>query len=343
MRDILYLDIQESSAVGEIRRHACALARSLGFSEIQIGQVAIVVTELGTNLLKHAGGGEILARSLECHGIRGIEIVAVDSGPGMEDIAHCRKDGVSTVHTAGTGLGAVERLAHMMDIVSWPGRGTAVMARLWQQEVPSCPKRPFLVGAVCLPMHPDEPCGDAWAVEQEGGRAVVLVVDGLGHGLDAAQAAHAALDVFAEHWRRSPAEVMARLHGGLRVTRGAAALVVELNRGSGQARACGMGNIFGRIIGATGERTIVSWPGIVGFQAPRLREEVLPMGPDDVVVLASDGIRTHMDLDAYPGIWQHHPSLAAAILFRDFSRRRDDTTVVVLQPEKLCGEAAWNQ
>ena len=63
------------------------------------------------------------------------------------------------------------------------------------------------------------------------------------------------------------------------------------------------------------------------------------MGPDDVMVLASDGIRTHMDLGAYPGIWQHHPALAAALLFRDFSRRRDDTTVVVLRPEP--SEAVW--
>lgn len=55
-----------------------------------------------------------------------------------------------------------------------------------------------------------------------------------------------------------------------------------------------------------------------------------PWSPDAVVVLHSDGLRTRWRLDAYPGLARRHPSLIAGVLYRDFARRRDDVTVLVV-------------
>jgi anti-sigma regulatory factor (Ser/Thr protein kinase) len=333
MRDVVSLEVQDLSAVGEARRLTRALARAEGFSEVGEGHAAIVATEMATNLIKHAGGGELFLRTVQCCGVGGLELLAVDSGAGMADIAWCQRDGVSSTKTAGTGLGAIWRLSHVADVVSWPDRGTAIMARLWAKSCPACPdQRPYTVGAVCRALHAEEPCGDAWAVEQDGDRAVVLVVDGLGHGLDAAIAAQRALEVFAVHWALSPQELMERLHAALRGTRGAAALAVTLDRVRGEARVCGVGNVMGRVVRGDADLSMVSWPGIVGYQASRVREEILPLGPEDWVILATDGLRTEWDWRRYPGIMGHHPSLMAGVLFRDFFRQRDDATVVVLRP-----------
>ena len=93
------------------------------------GKVAIVATELANNLLRHAGGGELLLQTLGDDESPVVELLAIDRGPGMADVARCLADGYSTGGTPGTGLGAVRRLATEFDIYSAPGEGTIVMAR----------------------------------------------------------------------------------------------------------------------------------------------------------------------------------------------------------------------
>ena len=88
------------------------------------GRAALVVTELATNLVKHARGGEILLRPLTSSigEPEGIEILAVDKGPGIPDVAPSRSDGFSTTGTLGHGLGAIERQADAFDLYTQPTR-----------------------------------------------------------------------------------------------------------------------------------------------------------------------------------------------------------------------------
>lgn len=322
--------LDDPSQVGEARRFASAVARRLGFDETGTGRVALVVTELATNLVKHAPRGVILLHPLERDAVGGLEVLALDHGPGL-DLQRCLRDGFSTAGTSGTGLGAVVRLSDSFDAWSSPERGTALLARLWARPAAGRPTG-LDIGAVHLPKPGERVCGDSWAVEQQPGRALFLVADGLGHGPSAADASREAVRVFREHLGLPPAEIVHRLHQALRSTRGAAVAVAELvhgDRKGGELRFAGVGNIAATIFAGGASRSAMSHNGTVGHELRKVQELSYPFPPEALLVIHSDGLATHWRLDKYPGLIARNAGVIAGVLYRDFKRGRDDVTVVV--------------
>jgi anti-sigma regulatory factor (Ser/Thr protein kinase) len=329
MNNQLHFQIREVSAVAEARREVTGLARAVGFDASEIGRVALVVTEAATNLVKHTPQGQVLARAFDHDSVAAIEVLVLDQGPGITNIGESLRDGYSTAGSPGTGLGAIKRLSDEFDIYSAPGKGVALFSQLWSRS-PASGNRPapLDIGAVCLPQPGEVACGDAWAVEWRGGHCVILVADGLGHGADAAAAAMAAVNVLRTHPQLAPAALIEFAHGALRSTRGAALAVADLNL-AGEVRYAGVGNIAGVALAPGGARHMVSHPGIVGLEARKIQEFVYPWSQDTTLVMHSDGLATHWNLDQYPGLTSRHPSLIAGVLYRDFTRGRDDVAVVV--------------
>jgi anti-sigma regulatory factor (Ser/Thr protein kinase) len=329
MNDRIHFQIREASAVAEARREATSLARTAGFDASGIGKVALVVTEAATNLVKHTPEGQLLARAFDRDGVAAIEVLTLDQGPGIANVSESLRDGYSTSGSPGTGLGAIKRISDEFDIYSIPGKGTALVAQLWSRRPPSGnPSAPLEIGAVCLPKPGEVACGDAWAVEWRGGHCVILVADGLGHGADAAAAAMAAVNSLRTHPQLAPAALIEFAHGALRSTRGAALAVADLNLDR-EVRYAGIGNIAGVIRAPDASRHMVSHPGIVGHEVRKIQEFAYPWSQDSLLVMHSDGLATHWDLDQYPGLAGRRPSLIAGVLYRDFVRGRDDVTVVV--------------
>src|SRR5512144_1512541 len=190
------LPITETSQIAEARRITTAAAHTLGFTDQDTGNVALVVTEAATNLVKHAVGGQLLWRALERDHGAGLELLVLDRGLGITNVSACLRNGYSTAGSLGTGLGAIARLATEFDIYSLPSKGTALLARLWSGR--SFIPRPTLaleLGVICL-AKPGEPiCGDGWTQVAQADRQVLLLADGLGHGVYAAAAAQAAVRV----------------------------------------------------------------------------------------------------------------------------------------------------
>jgi anti-sigma regulatory factor (Ser/Thr protein kinase) len=328
----LYFSVADPSAVAGARRAATSLAEMLGFGQSEAGKVALVVTEAATNLVKHAVKGQLLLRPLERDGVAGLEVLTLDSGPGVANVGECLRDGHSTAGSPGTGLGAMARLAAEFDIHSVPGKGTALVAQLWARSPLRGLPPPLEVGAVCLPKPGEEACGDAWAVTRHGQLCRVTVADGLGHGPDAAAASLAAVEVARRQPALAPAALIEAMHGALRPTRGAALGVAELDLAAGgEVRFVGVGNIAGAAVAPGGDRHFVSHSGIVGHEMRRVQEFTYPWGRDALLVLHSDGLATRWDLSAYPGLVSRHPALVAGVLYRDFVRGRDDVTVVVVR------------
>lgn len=325
--------VEAEGQVADARRRAVALAQSGGFSETDAGRVAIVATELATNLKKHGGGGEILAALFADETGSGLELVALDRGPGMADVAACQEDGYSSAGSAGQGFGAIRRLSDAMAVASWPGLGTGVAVRL----VPSPRPRRFgwpSVGAVSIALAGEEVCGDAWAARQgSDGLAEVLVADGLGHGTGAATAALEAVRVFRGAAEGTPPRrLLEDTHQALKATRGAAVATARIDREAGRVVFCGLGNVAGVLVRPTGVRRLVSHNGTAGVALHRLAEFTEPFGDGDRLVLHSDGLATSWSLDRYPGLVDVPPLLVAALLYRDHARRRDDVTVLVAGP-----------
>jgi anti-sigma regulatory factor (Ser/Thr protein kinase) len=332
------LAVADSSGAAEARRRASSIATRLGFDETTAGRVAIVVSEAATNLVKHGRGGEILLRPLSAGAVSGLEIIALDRGPGIARLGDALRDGFSTAGSPGTGLGAIARLSAAFDIHSAGGAGTALLARLWAHPVPAAPPSGLDVAGISVARAGEEECGDAWAVsEHRGGGGAVLVADGLGHGVQAAEAAREAVRLFRASPGLAPAAVMERLHAGLRATRGAAAAVADLDLSRGVIRYSGIGNISAVIVHDGATRSLVSHNGIVGHEARRIQEFAAPFPEGALLVLHSDGLATQWRLDAYPGLAGRHPGVVAGVLYRDFKRGRDDVTVVVARATRPVG------
>jgi hypothetical protein len=226
-------------------------------------------------------------------------------------------------------LGAVRRQSHGFDVYSRPGLGTAVLARLSAGR-PSDGIGVAPWGGVCLAKAGEEVCGDGWAALIAPDGEKLLVVDGLGHGSLAAEAANTAVRIFQKHSGQTPTEIVERLHDGLRPTRGAAVAVTRVDRSLRRIEFVGIGNIAGTLIAANGTKKMVSLNGTAGHVARKFQAFSYPFDGAFRVILHSDGIGTSWSLDRYPGLAQRHPSLISAILYRDFARGRDDATVATL-------------
>ena len=315
--------VTESSQVGEARRQILALAVAVGLDATDQGKLALVVNELGTNLVKHGRGGQLIARAPE--GPPAVEVLALDRGDGMESVSECFRDGFSTAGTPGTGLGAVGRLATRVDVYSTRPGGTAIVALVGGAE-PAVGR--LEVGAVCVPKDGEVVCGDAWAVAADQERPAVMVVDGLGHGLGAADAARIALRVFAAEAHLPAGALVEVIHAALRGSRGAAVSVARIDRSAGVVTYAGLGNVAGVVTSGAGRRHLVSGNGTAGHDAGRIHEFSYPWPADALLVMYSDGLGSRWQLERYPGLSGRHPALVAGVLYRDWSRGRDDVTVV---------------
>lgn len=324
------VSVTEASQVSFARRSGAEIAGALDLDETTAGKVALAVTEAGTNLLKHARGGEVVLRWRGDTTPAWVELLALDRGPGMANVARCLEDGFSTSSSPGTGLGALRRLASVFDVYSRPGLGTAVLARVHAPagRGPAPAVRAVDVEGITVAKPGEDVCGDAFAEEPRADGTTLIVVDGLGHGPSAADAARAAVVAF-RAGRGRPAQRVEAVHQALRATRGAAVAVADVDVAAGVVRFAGLGNIAGRIHTDGAAQHLVSQPGTAGHLARRIDEYTYPFAAGAVLVMHSDGLTEKYDLGRYPGLSQRHPALVAGVLLRDARRERDDAAVVV--------------
>jgi len=321
--------VAEASQAGEARRVATRMAEGIGFDEHARGEVAIIATELASNLARHARNGRLLIQALDLSGGRTMEMLSVDAGPGMTDVQRCLQDGYSTSGTPGNGLGAVRRLSSIFDVHSTAGAGTVVLSRVRRPagSLASVPGPRYECAAISIPAPHEQVCGDSWRIAERDGDCAVLVADGLGHGPLAAEAAARAAEVFDESPFEDATALIGRAHGALSGTRGAALAVAQIGAG---VRYTGVGNISGVLAGGERSRGLASQNGTVGLQFRKLLSFDYEWPPRGLLVMHSDGISNRWHLDAYPGLAQRHPAVVAGVLWRDFGRGRDDATIVVV-------------
>ena len=329
------LEVEDHSQIGGARRSAVALGNSHGLSEDAVGRLAIVVTEAATNIVRHAERGIMVIRALVAGSTPAIEILALDKGPGIPEVERAMRDGYSTSGTPGQGLGGMQRLADVFEIHSQRGTGTAVLARIGERpRLSSRAARTMSVddriGAVCVPLRGETECGDAWRVIVGRRGLSVMLVDGLGHGPEAAQAAAAATNAFAKTASARPEEALAALDAAMHGTRGAALSVVMIDDAARTTRFSGVGNVDGRVLSDGPTEHLVPQNGIAGCKMPLLKvmDTAWPIGAR--LVLHSDGIAPRWRMDSYPGLKTAHPGLVAGIIYRDFARDRDDVTILVV-------------
>ncbi|GHE28598.1 transcriptional regulator [Streptosporangium violaceochromogenes] len=348
-QDDMWARAEDASAIGSLRRMAVLLAEHRGFDEEDAGRVAVAVSEAASNLVKHAVEGTLLIRP-HPELASAIEVIAVDRGPGMRDISRALRDGYSTAGTLGIGLGGIARMASGYEVHSLPGRGTVLGMYFTARDAPRPPGR---VSGVTRPIGEESVCGDAFAavdtgttentgnaantrgaanIGSAGSTVSVMLCDGLGHGVAAAEASREAVRLFLRHAELAPVGVLERIHAGLGRTRGGAVAVARIDRVAATVSFAGLGNVSAWITHAEGRQGMISVPGIAGHHARTLRQYEYVLPPHSVVVLHSDGLSDRWDVSAFPGLVTRPPSIVAATLLRDAGTRRDDAGVAVVRP-----------
>jgi anti-sigma regulatory factor (Ser/Thr protein kinase) len=327
------LSVEDVSQVGHARRTAQRLAEEAGFDEADCGRVALVTTELASNILKHAQSGELHVRALpgDVSGAApGVEIIAIDRGKGF-DVQHCMADGISTRGTQGIGLGSVLRQAQVFDVHSDP-RGSVLLARFYPRKAVV---KDLRMGITQHSLHDDPACGDVWEVAVKGLQISIMMIDGLGHGPEAEEAGMAGAGAFIRQPFADPGVLLEDLHFDMRGSRGGAAALAQFDGASGKLRFIGIGNIGATLIGDDKTRGIPSHPGIVGLQYRKIAPVDYADCTGQLLIMFSDGLQSRWNLRDYPGLMYRHPAIIAAVLHRDYCRGRDDVTVLVMALETL--------
>ncbi len=327
------IPVTDRSSVGEARRAASSATLSLGFDERRRSDVNIVVTELANNILLHAVSGELLICPAE-GGVPCLDVLALDAGPGIRDVSRAFEDGVSTGGTAGQGMGAIERLSDSVSLYSVPERGTVVLCRFH----PPSPSQNVQVGVINIPMKGELECGDSYLALPGSFRSLYMIVDGLGHGAIASEAANQAVKIVRASSQESLTEIMTVTHNALKATRGAAMSIAIIDHERSIVTHAAVGNISASLGNGIDTRNMIFQNGTLGAALPRVQERTYPFEPGMLLLMFSDGLVSKCSFQGYPGIRHRPPSLIAGLLYRDFSRRRDDATVLVAS---LASSRSW--
>lgn len=327
--EIYKVKIRNRSNIIEGKMHIVKVLKNHEYSKVEIEKIIIVYTELASNIIFHAKAkGMMIIKSLKTAiKFYGMEIIAIDSGKGMNNYRQYMTDQYSTKKSLGIGLGAVKRLSSYYDVFSQKDCGTIIMAQFFREEALSHTKIDF--SGVCLPLNNSEFCGDHWSIKMYDHKLFLILVDGLGHGEDAAKAADVALEVFNEYDYKDVEMYLDNINLELFQTRGAAVSIAELDLVNNLVRYTGLGNIQGRIM-AKKRRNLVSKNGTGGnFRRGYLVKEY-DFPEKSTIIMASDGISSY-SLGKYHGLLHKHPSIISAVIFRDYSRAYDDASILVVK------------
>jgi anti-sigma regulatory factor (Ser/Thr protein kinase) len=330
------IPIALASDVHMARRAARAMALAIGFDAKVSEEIVIAVSELASNLVKHARGGKLTLTPVNNGGRVGMQVEAGDHGPGIADVEQAMADGFSTAGSLGCGLGTVNRLMDQFDITSQRGAGarTTIVCTRWRRvDEPALTPCPLQFGIATRP-YPTMPVnGDAFVIKRWSASALVAVIDGLGHGPYAHRAAQTARQYVETHVDQPLEAIFRGVGRACRATRGVVMALVRFDFGGNGIRFAfaSVGNVEARVFGGRDRQPFIVRRGIVGGNAPNPRVTEHRWEPGTVMVLHSDGVTRHWGLADFPDLASESATTMAQRLLRALAKEQDDATVVVVR------------
>lgn len=333
MDNILFhsYSIEERSYVSFIKREIHNLVRP-HFSETRTAEIDIVVSEMTSNLIKHATKGELLYRLSKEDDKQLFEVICIDNGAGIKDLSHSMKDGVSTKATLGQGIGSITRLSNISQFYSLVNWGTIVYSAFYNGIDYSPAKKNVLVRCLNVAKPGEHVSGDGAWVKLFKDKTLIFAGDGLGHGQHAKDAVDKAISTFKESMSGDPSEIIREINKSVKSTRGLVATIATLDHQLKTIEICGIGNVSMRLQRGLEYKNYICNNGIIGFNIPtRLENSNNELEKFQQLIFCSDGIKTRWDLVKYPGLLKYDPMIAAAILYKDHGRQNDDMTTLIVK------------
>lgn len=318
------IDDASTSVARQLTR---ARGAEVGLDHTLIESLAIAASELVHNQLRHGRRGRFAVRAISRSGVRGLELVAADLGPGIADPRLALAGPGPSERSLGAGLSGARRLVHEMDIdVRW-GQGTCVRARAFAEPLP----RRREIGILGRPFSGEPMSGDHAVFSRDGEVLLCAVIDGIGHGPLASDAAERAADTVLSHPTASPAAILSACDAALSGTRGAVMVVARIDEALGTVEHAAVGNVTARIDGYRRTHNLPSSASTLGQRGrkPRVATETAPIAPDQALVVFTDGLASRAGLLDDADLLREHPIVVAQHLLATFGRGTDDALVLV--------------
>lgn len=305
-------------------------AKGIGFDERASEEIVIVVSELASNLVRHAGSGTLTFRSVQANGQTAMEVESLDKGPGIYDIEGSMVDGFSTAGGLGLGLGTVNRLMDDLEINSTPHLGTRIASRRWLREHPGDRTYTWDVGVATRARNYAMANGDAFIVKEWGNALLVGVIDGLGHGEQAQEAALTAQRYVLGHYDRPIEDIFTGVDRACRSTRGVVMALARFDTPT-QMSFSNFGNVE---VKAWSDSTKLGFPvqrGILGVDGRKANVQQVPWKPGWLLALYSDGVRSSWQWSDIPSFAKEPAQITAHRILHEYGKLDDDATVVLIR------------
>lgn len=187
------------------------------------------------------------------------------------------------------------------------------------------------IAAASRPFPGETASGDSWAVDWHDGRCRIAIIDGLGHGVAAADAAARAVAALHAHPDLRPDEAIRLCHHALAGSRGAAMAVTLLDPAAGRLTYAGIGNTEAQLWRPHQLERLISYRGIVGSNLRTVRAFSAALPPDWLLIMYTDGISQHMEVRLPLPPDMSLQATADSLLAR-WARATDDATILIAAP-----------
>ena len=326
----LAVDVDGAADVYRAAALADVFADSLGFTPADRAEIALVVTELASNVVQHASGGTVRLSRIEAPGRVGIQIESEDSGPGIADLEQAITDGYSTVGGLGVGLGTVNRLMDELAAYSRPERGVRIVCERWVRPQNSgLSVRHLTFGAATRSYRRLRENGDAFIIKQWGKNAIAGVIDGLGHGQFAQRASQTARQYVEQHFDQPLESLFRGVERACRATRGVVMALARFDLDQQKLTVASVGNVEVRLIGSPERFNLIVRRGVIGLNAPSPVPIEHPWTSSSLLVMHSDGLPAYWAWDEFSALAHVAPAIVARRLLQALGKMDDDATVIV--------------
>jgi len=330
--DPMVFGVDGAADIHRAAQLAGSFADSLGFTPADHAEIALVVTELASNLVTHACGGTLRFSRIEAPGQIGIQIESEDRGPGISDLEQAITDGYSTAGGLGIGLGTVNRLTDELTAYPQPKCGVHIVCQRWiRPRTSSFSVRELAFGAATRSYRLLPENGDAFIIKQWGRNAIAGIIDGLGHGQSAQRASQTARQYVEQHFDQPLESLFHGVGRACRATRGVVMALARFDLDEQKLTVASVGNIEVRLIGSPERFNLIVRRGVVGHNAPSALPIELPWTSTSLLIMHSDGLPARWAWDEFPELTRAAPAVVARRLLQVLGKIDDDATVIAVR------------
>jgi anti-sigma regulatory factor (Ser/Thr protein kinase) len=326
------IPIYDEASVSTARQRVREAGERLGANKTLIESAALVASELTHNQLAYARQGYFAVRPIERAGVKGLEVIAADIGPGLQKALFPERQVVSKT-SLGAGLEGVFRISDEVHLETRSEEGVCVVARKFEKFAGGA----WEIAVAGRPLPGESISGDDACFIESEDSLLAIVADGLGHGPDARQASHLAMHIALANRGASVGALIPIVASGLAGTRGCALSVVQVNTKSGDVECAAAGDVHVHLYNGRDTHFFTSTPFVVGdsqFSKRKLRIENIKATPGCVLLLFTDGLQSKTTLKGDLDLLRRPAIAIAQHLIATYARPNDDALVLVARWRK---------